>query len=74
MSAGRVADVCPAPSRGRPDLVTAALVLLERDGMVLAATGSTQAWKIIAAGRLMPAARRGPARQRRVVGGGPTAR
>ena len=39
VSAGRVADVCPAPWHGRPDLVTAALVLLERDGMVLAAAG-----------------------------------
>ena len=42
-SAGRVADFCPAPWHGRPDLVTAALVLLERDGMVLAAAGSTGA-------------------------------
>ena len=55
-------------------LVTAALVLLERDGMVLAATGSTRAWKITAAGRLMLPPRRGPARRRRGVGGGPTVR
>ena len=73
-SAGRIADVCAAPWHGRPDLVTAALVLLERDGMVLAAAGSTRAWKITAAGRLMLPPRRGPARQRRGVGGGPTAR
>ena len=73
VSAGRVADVCAAPWRGRPDLVTA-LVLLERDGMVLAATGSTRAWKITAAGRLMLPPRRGPARRRRSVGGGPTVR
>ena len=32
-AAGRVANVCLAPWHGRPDLVTAALVLLERDGM-----------------------------------------
>ena len=53
--------------------MTAALVLLERDGMVLAAAGSTRAWKITAAGRLMLPPRRGPARQRRGVGGVPTA-
>ena len=46
VGAGRIAEACPAPWRGRPDLVTAALVLLERDGMVLAATGSARAWKI----------------------------
>ena len=71
VSAGRVADACAAPWHGRPDLVTAALVLLERDGMVLAATGSTRAWKITAAGRLMLAPRRGPARERPVIGRGP---
>jgi hypothetical protein len=63
-----------ATERGRPDLVTAALVLLERDGLVLVATGSTRAWKITAAGRLMLPPRRGPARQRRGVGDGPGAR
>ena len=68
--AGRIADACPAPWHGRPDLVTAALVLLERDGLVLAASGSTRAWKITAAGRLMLAPRRGPARQRPGIGGG----
>ena len=73
VSAGRIAEVCPAPWRGRADLVTAALVLLERDGMVLAATGATRAWKITAAGRLMLPPRRGPAR-RRGGGGGPSAR
>jgi hypothetical protein len=41
VSAGRVADACPAPWHGRPDLVTAALMLLERHGLVLAAAGST---------------------------------
>ena len=56
VSAGRVADACPAPWHGRPDLVTAALVLLERHGLVLVAAGSTRAWKITAAGRLMLAA------------------
>jgi hypothetical protein len=40
-------------------------------GLVLAAAGSTRAWKITAAGRLMLAPRRGPARERRVVGRGP---
>ena len=74
VTGGRVADACPAPWHGRPNLVTAALVLLERDGMVLAAAGSTRAWKITAAGRLMLPPRRGPARRRRGVGGGPTAR
>ena len=44
-SAGRVADACTAPWHGRPDLVTAALVLLERQGLVLVAAGSTRAWK-----------------------------
>jgi hypothetical protein len=62
---------CPAPWQGRPDLVTQALVLLERDGLVLLAAGSTRAWKITAAGRLMLAPRRGPARERPVIGGGP---
>ena len=42
VAAGRIAAGCPEPWHGRPDLVTAALVLLERDGMVLAATGSPQ--------------------------------
>ena len=74
VSAGRVADVCPAPWHGRPDLVTAALVLLERHGLVLVAAGSTRAWKITAAGRLMLPPRRGPARRRRGVGGGPSSR
>jgi len=49
-------------------------VLLERHGLVLVAAGSTRAWKITAAGRLMLAPRRGPARERRVIGGGPHAR
>ena len=71
VSAGRVADVCPAPWHGRPDLVTAALVLLERHGLVLVAAGSTRAWKITAAGRLMLAPRRGPARERPVIRRGP---
>jgi hypothetical protein len=71
VGAGRIAAVCPAPWHGRPDLVTAALVLLERDGLVLAASGSTRAWKIAAAGRLMLAPRRGPARERPIIGGGP---
>ena len=61
----------PAPRWGRPDLVTQALVLLERHGLVLVAAGSTRAWKITAAGRLMLAPRRGPARERPVIGGGP---
>ena len=74
VSAGRIADACPAPWHGRPDLVTAALVLLERHGLVLVAAGSTRAWKITAAGRLMLAPRRGPARQRRGAGGGPSSR
>jgi hypothetical protein len=56
------------------DLVTAALVLLERHGLVLVAAGSTRAWKITAAGRLMLPPRRGLARQRRGVGGGSSAR
>ncbi|MCA1701260.1 MAG: hypothetical protein LC790_21125, partial [Actinobacteria bacterium] len=60
---------CPAPWHRRPDLVTQALVLLQRDGLVLVAAGSTRAWKITAAGRLMLAPRRGPARERPVIGG-----
>ena len=74
MSAGQIAAGCPAPWHRRPDLVTQALVLLERDGMVLAAAGSTRAWKITAAGRLMLPPRRGPTRERRPVGGRPHAR
>lgn len=74
VSAGQIAAVCPAPWHGRADLVTAALVLLERDGMVLAASGSTRAWKMTAAGRLMLAPRRGPARERPVIGGAPRPR
>jgi hypothetical protein len=58
----------------RADLVTQALVLLERHGLVLVAAGSTRAWKITAAGRLMLAPRRGPARERPIIGGGPHAR
>jgi hypothetical protein len=73
VSAGRIADACAVPWHGRPDLVTAALVLLERDGLVLVAAGSTRAWTITAAGRLMLPPRRGPARQRRGVGGDPGA-
>jgi hypothetical protein len=47
VSAYQIAAACPAPWQGRPDLVTQALVLLERDGLVLVA-GSTRAWKITA--------------------------
>jgi len=71
VGAGPIAAVCPAPWHGRPDLVTQALVLLERHGLVFVAAGSTRAWKITAAGRLMLAPRRGPARERPVTGGGP---
>lgn len=70
VSVRQVAAACPAPWHGRPDLVTQALVLLERHGLVLVAPGSTRAWKITAAGRLMLAPRRGPARERPVIGGG----
>jgi len=45
--------------------------LLERDRLVLVAAGSTKGWKITAAGRLMLAPRRGPARERPVIGGAP---
>lgn len=71
VSAHQIAAACPAPWHGRADLVTQALLLLERDGLVLVASGSTRAWKITAAGRLMLAPRRGPARKRPVIGGGP---
>lgn len=71
VSTYQIAAACPAPWHGRPDLVTQALVLLERDGLVLLAADSTRAWKITAAGRLMLAPRRGPARERPVIGGGP---
>jgi hypothetical protein len=50
------------------------LVLLERHGLVVVAACSTRAWKITAAGRLMLAPRRGSARERQVIGGGPHAR
>ena len=50
VSAGQIAAVCSAPWHRRPDLVTQALVLLERNGLVLVAAGSTRAWKIIDAG------------------------
>jgi hypothetical protein len=70
VSARQVAAACPAPWLGRPDLVMQALVLLERHGLVLVAAGSAKAWKITAAGRLMLAPRRGPARERPVIGGG----
>ena len=66
--ASQIAAGCPAPWQGRPDLVTQALVLLERHGLVFVATGSTRAWKITAAGPLMVAPRRGPARARPVIG------
>jgi hypothetical protein len=69
VSASQIAAACLAPWQRRPDLVTQALVLLERHGLALVAAGSTRAWKITAAGRLMLAPRRGPARQRPVIGG-----
>lgn len=62
---------CPAPWHDRPDLVTQALWLLHARGLVLVAAGSKRAWKITATGRLMLAPRRGPARERPVIGGGP---
>ena len=71
VSANQIAAVCPARWRARPDLVTQALVLLERHGLVRVAAGSTRAWKMTAAGRLMLAPRRGPARERPIIGGGP---
>jgi hypothetical protein len=71
VSAGQIAAVCPAPWHDRPDLVTQALWLLQARGLVLVAAGSTRAWKITAAGRLMLAPRRGPARARPVIGPGP---
>jgi hypothetical protein len=74
VSAGQIAAVCPAPWHGRGDLVAAALVLLERDGLVFAASSSTRTWKMTAAGRLMLAPRRGPARDRLVIGGRRSAR
>ncbi len=74
VSARQIAAVCPAPWHDRPDLVTQALWLLKAHGLVLVAAGSTRAWKITAAGRLMLAPRRGPARERRVTGGRPQQR
>ena len=71
VSAGQVAAVCPAPWQDRPDPVTQALWLLHANGLVLVWAGSTRAWKITAAGRLMLAPRRGPSRQRPVIGGEP---
>ena len=66
-----IAALCPAPWRGRSDLAPQALVLLERHGLVFVAAGSTRAWKMTAAGRLMLAPRRGPARERPIIGDGP---
>lgn len=74
VSASQIAAACSAPWHQRRDLISQALVLLERHGLVLRAAGSTRAWKITAAGRLMLAPRPGPARERRVIGGGPHAR
>jgi DNA-binding IscR family transcriptional regulator len=74
VSASQIAAACPSPWQRRPDLVAQALVLLERHGLVLAAAGSTRAWKITAAGRLMLAPRRRPARERPVIGGRPRPR
>jgi len=71
VSAGQIAAVCPPPWQERPDLVTQALWLLQAHGLVLVAAGSARAWKITAAGRLMLAPRRGPARARPVTGPGP---
>jgi hypothetical protein len=71
VSAGQISAVCPAAWHERPDLVTQALWLLQAHGLVLVAAGSARAWKITAAGRLMLAPRRGPARQRPVIGPGP---
>ena len=62
VSAGQIAAGCPPPWHERSDLVTQALWLLQAHGLVLVAAGSTRAWKITAAGRLMLAPRRGPAR------------
>jgi hypothetical protein len=74
VSAGQIAALYAVPWHERADLVTQALVLLERHGLVLTAAGSTRAWKITAAGRLMLAPRRGAARQRPIIGGGPHTR
>jgi hypothetical protein len=70
VSAGQIAAACPAPWHGRLDLVTQALVLLERHALVLVAAGSTRAWKITAAGWLMLTPPRGRARERPIIGGG----
>ena len=74
VSAGQIAAVCPAPWHARSDLVTQALWLLQAQGLVLVAAGSTRAWKITAAGRLMLAPRRGPAEERPVTRRGPRQR
>ena len=58
VSAAQIAAACPAPWHVRPKLVTQALVLLGRHGLVLVAADSARAWKITAAGRLMLAPRR----------------
>jgi hypothetical protein len=71
VSSRQIAALCPAPWHDRPDLVTQALWLLQAHGLVLVAAGSTRAWKITAAGRLMLAPRRGPATERSVIGRGP---
>ena len=64
---------CPEPWYKRPELVTQAVVPLERDGMVLAAAGLTRRVTITRRGRLMPP-RRAAACVRCPVGGRPHAR
>lgn len=74
VAAGQIAAACRSrgaagrTSRPRRPSCSSATAL------VLVVTGSTRAWKITAAGRLMLPPRRGPAPQRRGVGDGPDAR
>ena len=49
VSVSQIAAVCAGPWRDRGDLVTEALWLLQAQGLVLAPSGETRAWKMTAA-------------------------
>ena len=72
VSAGQIAAVYNGLWRDRSDLVTQALWLLHAQGLAMPTSGATRGWKIIAAGRTTLAPRRGPARERPVIGGRPS--
>jgi hypothetical protein len=73
VSAEQVAAACPPPWNGRADLVADSLWLLHAHGFVVGAAGSSYAWEITPAGRLMLDPHPGPVRGRDVTDGGHTA-